>query len=272
MATTLSIEDFISISKEMISLCNSKAYVFINQPGLSKLDFTHHKSAMTALYNYAFSSSTAVKFEKIDIRGDDVFEQLIQYTIEKCHIDDRINVQGNITDSFQPYIDTRTKVIRIDFPVLPIEEELTSDKKNRKQVLAEYDHFIRYVLAQIPTPEQTVFYTSMKKAQSNPHEHILPLDIWPEIFEDPNRRVEIDRNNRMIEDPPYFAPYRPKIEQVETKYYTLLDKEFIERNYELLVLIIGSITLFIAFRLIRWAVRSISLQKSKPVSQKKKTQ
>lgn len=262
------------VAKDLISQCHSETYVFVNQPGLSRSDFKQHKQSMHKLYNYVLTSSTTVKFEKIDIvQNDDIYEELIAYTMDKCNIDDKIDIGGNVTDRYQPFVEARTRVLRVDFPPLPQQGQYVEGIGTRKDVLQANDEYLRYVMGTLPTPKHTVFYMSLEKSEVPDTETSLSYDIWPEIFTNPQRTVEIDRNDRVAKEMPKLVPYRPRIDTEDDKYLTVLDQEFIDNHYGIIVLIIGVTIAFILLQLGAVKVKKPSKpQITKDVTKEKKTQ
>lgn len=98
---SLSLERFSVISKELLGQCNSDAYVFINQPGLRKQDFSTYKKEFISLQRYIYSASTALDFESVQLPSNDTFNQLINYVNGECKIDKFISVEGNKTNGFE---------------------------------------------------------------------------------------------------------------------------------------------------------------------------
>lgn len=267
--SVLPAEEIENIAKEMISYCNSEAYVFINQPGLTPNDFEFYRSEMKSFYNYVFSSSTAIAFEKVSLPSHDIFESLINYAINTCRLDERIDISGNNTDSYEPYIDTSSRAIRLDFPPLPGENELTEHGKNRAETLKDYDVFIRYVLGHIPTPRQTIFYLSLDDVISRDRAELVESRIWPEIFQDVSRSEDIEKNNRIKYEEPFSATYRPKFDTSKYVYISALDSTFIESNRGLLRMITGSVLVYFCYQIITVVFQKIRLRTDKIVLKKK---
>lgn len=259
---------FSSIAKDLVNQCNSNAYVFVNQPGLRKQDFTIYKKEFISLQTYIFSSSTALDLGRIEVPSNDTFGELIDYTSEKCNIDKFISLDGNNTDSFEPYIDTATRVIRIDYPKLPEEKEL------RSQIIAKHDKFLRSVLAQIPSPAQTIVYTALEPGE--PVIYGAPVDnspIFPEIFRDPSKLNEVEKNNHDLGIPPQFNKPRAKFQKTEPAYVSLFDSQFITENYDLLRLILSSLVGFLVLQLVFHKSKpAVERPEQSPRSSKKPTE
>lgn len=244
---------FEQVTKELLGNCNSDAYIFVNQPGLSKLDFKMYADSWKSLSRYINGSSSVLKFEKVELprtETNDLFDRLMEYTTKKCRIEDKIIITGNDTDSFQPYIDAKARIIRIDFPELPDADDQNAEK-SRGEAIEDYDMFLRKILAQIPSPDHTIVYTSLKPGLSHPNEDIIPIEIFPEIFNDESRQTEFERNYRIRDEKPFFHTPNPNFKEVNSKYISVFDEEFVQQNKQILQAIvlgiIGFITLQVFF-------------------------
>ncbi|KAH3900214.1 Big1p SCDLUD_003185 [Saccharomycodes ludwigii] len=269
--------EFLDIVKKSISFCNSDAYVFINQPNIRKDDFFKYGDKMENLMGYFEGSSSIAKFEKIQetIENQDIFEELIQFAIETCSIDQVFCIKGNDTDSYQPVYDIGTRIFRIDFPDLPYNDSIL-----RMKYIEDFDKFIKYVIAQLPTPYRTIIYTSsMDDNRKNPPNYeIVPIEIFSSIFDDPSRKIEYERNNKILEGVNSgFRKYEPKFkEKYDYSMYptTIFDKTYITENKELLQLIISTLACFIAFYYYFFSLRNkkkgIVTNKIKKLDTKKK--
>ena len=72
-AVTLPRDTFIQAAEKFLGVCNADTYVFINQPGLRKLDFLEFETEFVSLQRYIRRSSTAIKFEKVDLLPQDLY-------------------------------------------------------------------------------------------------------------------------------------------------------------------------------------------------------
>ncbi|CCD23832.1 Big1p NDAI_0C01710 [Naumovozyma dairenensis CBS 421] len=236
LALNLPVSDFMNTSEELLDHCNSNAYVFINQPGLRKLDFLDFKKHFIFLQKYIYQSSNALKFEKVDILPNDTFHKLMEHVKDKCDIKKTIKIKGNVTEDFEPYYDVDRRVIRIDYPPLPLERE------ERQHAIESYDLFLRFVLAQLPSPELTVIYTSLEPGEVDPLESIIPVEIFPEIFKN---KIDEEKNDRIKEPEPVFNEFRPRFLGMTSKYISIFDPDFIKENIVLLQGIVTSVVGFI---------------------------
>lgn len=193
--------------------------------------------------------------ERVESLPSDTYDELIDYVTEKCKIDKAISVRGNDTNSFEPYIDTAKRVIRIDYPVLPENKEL------RRQAISDFDKFLRTVLAQVPSPAQTVLYTALGESVPNDSQSDR-TPIFAEIFRHPSKMEEMEKNNHDLRVPREFNQHRPKFAKPEPAYVSLLDSQFISENYDLLRLILTSLGGFLVLQLV--------LARTKPTTVKKK--
>lgn len=238
---SLSLDRFSVISKELLGQCNSDAYVFINQPGLRKQDFSTYKKEFISLQRYIYSASTALDFESVQLPSNDTFNELINYVNGECKIDKFISVEGNKTNGFEEYIDTAKRVIRIDYPILPEHPEL------RRKAISDFDKFLRTVLAQVPSPAQTIVYTAIEPGNLVVDDSI---PIFPEIFRDSSMMQEIEKNDHDLRAPRDFNPPRPKFARAEAPYLSVFDSQFIAENYDLLKLIFTSLFGFLLLQFV----------------------
>lgn len=248
MGNNLSLQNFKEIVEELLGKCNSNAFILVNQPGIRAHDFTAYKKDLINLQLYMHASSTAVKFEQVDILPVDMFDELIDNVKEKCNVDEVLEVDGNNTDSFQPYIDTRKRIIRIDFPELP------QDSQNRSIALSAYDKSLRAILAQLPSPELTIVYASLKPdldlGSTIKHVTSRPVEIFPEIFLDPSRAEEVEKNDRILNLLRVFNEYHPKFKAMSSQYISIFEERFITENFELIRTIITVLTVYLIIQVV----------------------
>lgn len=245
-AINLSLDELDIMSKKLINPCNSETYMFVNIPGLTKMDFIDNEDSFISLKKYIFQSSTAVKFEKVDLLDNQFYDNLIDFTKDTCRIQDVINIIGNDTESFKPFYNARKRILKIDYPQLPS----ISRTVKRTLALSDYDRFLRSVLAQIPSPDITVILTSLNPDKEGKLDDITPEEIFPNIFNHEYRNIELERNNRIKQDRPKFNKPRPKFEipKNNEKYVSVFNKQFINENKPLLISIILTLIATIMFQ------------------------
>lgn len=177
-------------------------------------------------------SSTAVSFEQVELLPQDTFTQLTEYVQEQCKIDKVLYVEGDNVDSFQTYIDIEKRIIRIEYPPLP------EDPEYRRNAIFTFDSNLRKILAQVPSPDYKVIYTSL-----DPDTDVLESKgtIFPHIFQDEDRKDPIERNKRQLNPPPPFNAYKPKWAGMTGEYLSIFDAEFIQENRQLLLAITSSL-------------------------------
>ncbi|GMC19540.1 unnamed protein product [Saccharomyces cerevisiae] len=231
-AVTLPRDTFIQAAEKFLGVCNADTYVFINQPGLRKLDFLEFETEFVSLQRYIRRSSTAIKFEKVDLLPQDLYYDLAEFVKEYCNVDQVLNLRGNNTEDFQPFIDSEKRVIIIEYPKLP------EDTSERREAFCHYDKYLRTILAQIPSPEQNVIYTSLNPGTTLAHESIIPIQIFPDIFDIKSRVGEVEQNNRVLDVPRLsFNDYTPRFSEPPSEYVSIFDSQLIENNRGLLQLI-----------------------------------
>ncbi|CAI4053283.1 hypothetical protein SUVZ_15G2560 [Saccharomyces uvarum] len=244
MALTLPASDFLQTAEKFLSLCNANTYVFVNQPGLRRLDFLEFQDEFTSLRRYVRQSSTAIKFEKVELLSEDFYDDLADYLKEYCDAGQVLRLRGNHTEDFEPFIDSERRVVIIEYPMLPQDTDL------RREAIGHYDKYLRFVLAQIPSPEQNIIYTSLNPGTALAHESIIPIDIFPDIFDIKSGSGEVEQNNRVLDVPPLsFNDYSPRFSEPPSKYISIFDSELIQDNKVLLQLILTSLIGFVLFQL-----------------------
>lgn len=243
-AVTLPRDTFIEAAEKFLGVCNADTYVLINQPGLRKLDFLEFETEFVSLQRYIRRSSTAIKFEKVDLLPQDLYYDLAEFVKEYCNVDQVLNLRGNNTEDFQPFIDSEKRVIIIEYPRLP------EDTSERREAFRHYDKYLRTILAQIPSPEQNVIYTSLNPGTTLAHESIIPIQIFPDIFDIKSRVGEVEQNNRVLDVPRLsFNDYTPRFSEPPSEYVSIFDSQLIENNRGLLQLIF---TILVGYILIQF--------------------
>ncbi|QLL33157.1 hypothetical protein HG536_0E00670 [Torulaspora globosa] len=253
---SLSLERFSAISRQLLAYCNSDAYVFINLPGITIDDFSEYKKEFTSLQRYIHSASTAVSFDRVDTPSNATFSELIEYVSDQCRIDRFLVIEGDAADGYEPYIDAAGRILRIDFLMLPEDQDL------RRQAIIDFDKSLRTILAQIPSPAHTVILTAVGPSEAPERSLAVPArPIFPEVLLDPAKRQEIEKNDHDLKMPRHFNEPRPKFSEPQLRYMTAFDSEFISKNYDLIRLIVTSL---IGFLLIQLLVKSRTEQTGKP--------
>ncbi|CCK68867.1 Big1p KNAG_0B04330 [Huiozyma naganishii CBS 8797] len=233
-------ESFRYICEELIDKCNSDAYIFINQPGLNRWDFEEYRHSFSHFEKYINGSSTALKFEQVGLLDDEFFKDLLSYTSKACNVREIITLEGNNTDEFQPYIDTDSRIVRIDFPRLSSEVDL------REEEIQHFDSYLRTVLAQIPSPYHTVIYTSLESSEFDADLLKNPGEIFQDIFATKTQDIEI--NDRLRQDPIFRNSPNPRFSGMANQYISVFDSHFVKENYNLLKLIGTTFFCFVIYQ------------------------
>lgn len=250
--STIPVDSFNIIAKELLDFCNSDAYIFINVPGLRKLDFIQYGDEMPFFQRYLNTSSTKLKFEQVKSLPSETYTDLISYTKNKCQFEGHIHLSGNNSDDFAAYIDTGKRVIEINYVPLPIEPSA------RNESISHFDKYLREILAQIPSPHHTIFLTSLEP-QLVPEEDRETLEIFPELFKDVR---DVEKNNMKLNVAPIVHKYSPKFPVLDDVQVSIFDNDFIAANKGLLSSIIA-----VSFGCLVWL---IVLQLQTPKSKKTK--
>lgn len=237
------------ISKELIENCNSDAYIFINIPGLLEYDLVKYRDEFKYLEQYLQTSTTGLTFEKVDYINDNTFNELIGFTKHICNVNKFMSLRGNDTRQYEPYLDTDKRVIRIDFPPLNGTEE-----EWRSETISHYDKYLRTVIAQIPSPHQTVILTSLdsdgKALTDLNKEYIKTMIEYDGIFNDViKEKSDIEKNHRVNDVPLVRNRHKPLYEGLSDEYVSIFDNDFIQDNYQLLQIIGTTIIAFVGYQI-----------------------
>lgn len=225
------VEAFKTIAQELVDHCNSDAYIFINVPGLRKLDLVEYGNDMKFLQRYMNSSSTKLKFEQVKSLPETFMTDLIEYTKEKCQFEGHIKLRGNNSDDFTTYIDSGRRVIEINYSPLPANETLRYDS------ILDLDVYIREILAQLPSPDQTFILTSLHP-NPVPVKDYEKMTMFPELFKN---LEEVEKNNMLLDVAPMTIKYNPKYNGMEDAPAFSFDYEFFEENKTLLTSIVAAL-------------------------------
>lgn len=242
---TVPIESFKTISEELLGNCNSNAYIFINIPGLTEFDLIQYRDEFKFLEKSFELSSTGLKFEKIEI-DQSTFDHLMDFTEQKCHIEKRLKLIGNDTTQYEPYLDTDKRIIEINFPALD-----SIDDQIRSETIDHFDNYLKFVLGQIPSPQQTIILTSLEPdLQINLSSVSSLLNHYDGFFNDIiSRKRDFEKNNRMLDVPIIRNRHKPLHKELHDHYVSIFDTDFIQKNYPLLKLIGTATIIFIMYHL-----------------------
>lgn len=179
--------------KKEITPCLLDEYMIVNIPGLSQADMNDH-SEWTFLQRYLHMALTVVACPWVRDPLD--LEYLELYIIQQCEAE-TIPVFNMREEEVPNYLDTRTRVIRVEFEELDAE-----DMDHRQEQLREADELIRKILRKLPSPHYTIVITSDTPVNVHPiPAHIAEENpdiygIFNSIINDPKREEEVERNDR----------------------------------------------------------------------------
>lgn len=196
--------------KKLVTQCSSDEYLLVNQPGLRLNDVTDlERDNWPHLYKYLTLSSSLVGLPWVD--GPVDLDYLEQYIIGICRAE-TINVEHE-NENEVDYIDSKTRVIRIELSDLPPE----SDMDARRLEMRQHDLLLRQILRKLPSPHYTIIFT----ASDTQHYHPVPkvalehspirFNVFDSITNDPLRREEVERNDRFHRPKPGAPHHRNPI-------------------------------------------------------------
>ncbi|CCE64367.1 hypothetical protein TPHA_0H01610 [Tetrapisispora phaffii CBS 4417] len=242
---------FMSLVGDIIDSCSFDAFIFINQPHLRKSDFPNYSNSFVSLRNYLTQSSTAFRFEKVELLDNSTFELFAQDLEDVCSIKEFVKVTEKEDYVFTPYLDTEKRIIRVDLPELP--ENTENEPFLRSNQIFENDKLVRSILGKIPSPYYAVVYTSLNPGNIATHDNASPIRIFSDIFKKGKfYKRDLTKNNRKFDAPPSVHNYKPKFDKMSDSYVTVFDKEFIEKHLPTLKTIVTVFTLFLMQQLIQF--------------------
>mmetsp|Transcript_4425 Transcript_4425/g.4886 ORF Transcript_4425/g.4886 Transcript_4425/m.4886 type:complete len:322 (-) Transcript_4425:3324-4289(-) len=251
-----------NLIKRLVTECSSDEYLVINQPGLMLEDMTVKESEnWPFLRRYLTMASSVVGIPWV--RGPLDLDFIEQYIISTCYAE-TMNVVHDDDQEVEAYIDTRTRVIKIDLSELPPREDL----ELRYSVIREHDELIRKIIRKLPSPHYTIILTS----DMPQHVHPIPnsvvesepekYQIFHDLVNEPSRELEVERNDRFHKTvEPYWSPDRNTIKRyMENKKKDeihFFDYDLWTRNEKLILTIIVMVLTLFTFQLTKF-VRVIS--------------
>lgn len=180
--------------KKAITECSSDAYLIINIPGLENIDMIDRKQELWRnLVKYMHMLSTLIGMPWVEGTLDLLF--LEAYITRTCSAETISMAEDE--DVFAEYIDTRKRIIRIEFNPLP------PPGPERDLAIRANDELIDKVLKRIPSPHYSFLITSSTSSTLHPIPEVA-LENSPQGFElfyrivnDPRREEEIERHVRL---------------------------------------------------------------------------
>ena len=253
------VDAFKTISQELLDRCNSDAYIFINVPGLRKLDLVEYGKDMKFLQRHVNSSSTKLKFEQVKSLPETFMTDLIDYTKNKCQFEGHIKLSGNNSDDFTTYIDSGKRIIEINYSPLPENETLRYDS------ILDLDAYIREILAQLPSPDQTFILTSLHPSPV-PERDYQKMTMFPELYKN---LEEVEKNNMILDVAPMTIKYNPKYKGMEDVPDFTFDYQYFEENKILLGSVLAALIGFVFLNVI--GIFGGNIPQTQPVEPKKKS-
>jgi hypothetical protein len=243
-----------NLIKRLVTECSSDEYLVINQPGLVLEDMTVNEADnWPFLRRYIAMASSVVGIPWV--RGALDLDFIEQYIISTCHAE-TMNVVHDDDQEVGNYIDTRTRVIKIDLSELPPR----SDLELRYSVIREHDELIRKIIRKLPSPHYTIILTSDMPQNVHPIPNMVvesqpdKYQIFHDLVNDPSRELEIERNDRFHQTiEPYWSPDRNTInrymENKKKDEIHFFDYDLWTRNEKLILTIIVMVLTLFTFQL-----------------------
>lgn len=184
--------------KKLVSECSSDVYLILNIPGLEAADMLQSREEnWPHLVKYLHMASSVVGLPWMEGLLDLHF--LEKYITRTCATE-TINVVLESDDEVVQYLDTRKRIIKVEFNPLP------PPGPERQISLRENDDLIRRILRKVPLPHYTIIVTLTVMSPVHPIPQFA-LEETPEQFElfhsivnDERREEEVERNNYLYAD------------------------------------------------------------------------
>lgn len=151
LSTTNLIED----SRTVLNSCPADAYILVDQPGLHSSDFEHSESVAPHLAKVIDSAAAAQEVANVyySSSANESRKKLKDFLLDKCNAKE-LSVDPS-TGSFKTYVDTKPRVITMDFD--PITKD---DTEGRTKQLRNNDDLLYSVISLLPSPNYVLIYTS----------------------------------------------------------------------------------------------------------------
>lgn len=184
--------------KKLVTECSSDVYMLLNMPGLEHTDLIQDRATnWPNLVKYLHMSSSVVGMPWMEGTLDLPF--LETYITRTCSAE-AITVTLESDDEVQQYLDTRARVIRVEFNPLP------TSRGERDHALRQNDDLLRRILRKSPLPHYTIILTLTTKSGVHPHPDFIfeempeRFELFHDIVNDPRRDEESERNNYLYKD------------------------------------------------------------------------
>ncbi|KAI9717522.1 MAG: hypothetical protein M1812_004663 [Candelaria pacifica] len=191
--------------------CPSDTYIIATQPSVNAEDFAARLSA-PHLRRYMNRENDAVKtsYSIRDVLGEFDADE-VQNMLEKRCRARTMSVDAS-TGSFAVIDDMKPRVIRVEFPDLPV------SSNERASKLAENDVFLSSIIDILPSPKYSVIYTTTPpSADTKPASHHInsyemeesfPSGFHTDLKRDFSVRERSDGDNTTLVDGPLFERYQ----------------------------------------------------------------
>jgi hypothetical protein len=142
--------------RESLNECPADVYIFVHQPGLDALDLREESTPfLSRLLLDAHDVQVHPNVLWDDTAGDTNYE-LREWVVNHC--DAQKLVVDTRTGAVQPFIDTASRAIFVDF--MPLRQDVGDANE---QLLAN-DNLLKAVVNSLPTPNFVIVYTSSPKS------------------------------------------------------------------------------------------------------------
>ncbi|KAI9890212.1 MAG: hypothetical protein M1814_004374 [Vezdaea aestivalis] len=182
-----------------VSECKSDTYLVVSQEGAHADDYRAANSA-PHLRSTIGKEDSAIKtsFSASDVIGNLDIETLADSIQSKCSA--RLLKIDASTGSFERIDDSKSRIIRVDFGLLPLQ------KNARRQKVHENDNFLSSIIDLLPTNKYTVLFANSPEPEmeTGSEESYLDLKKRDSIIEDPDSPM----NRSVPDDAPLFERYQ----------------------------------------------------------------
>lgn len=251
--------------KKSITECSSDAYLIVNIPGLENIDMIDRRQELWRnLVKYMHMLSTLIGMPWVEGTLDLLF--LEAYITRTCSAE-TISLNEE-EDVFAEYVDTRKRIIRIEFNPLP------PAGPERDLAILAIDEMIDKVLKRIPSPHYSFLITSSTTSTIHPIPEVA-LENSPQGFElfyrivnDPRREEEVERHVRLkgLSKPQWNEDKDPMsiyLEKRKKDQVVLFDYELWSKNEKLVTTIAAMVISLFAVKTLGVAKKLFGKTKAK---------
>ncbi|AOA63312.1 Cell wall beta-1,6-glucan level regulator [Komagataella phaffii CBS 7435] len=147
---------------QVLEKCQANVFILVNQPGVIVQDFQDFYSFQN-LRSYMVQASTILTFPHTVVTEEDPhkgldLDKIQTYIMRQCRAK-LLTLKDDDPGSIESFIDSKTRVIRMDFTGIPSKAEEEYEGQ-REEILKKHDLTLLKVIRELPSPFITLLYTT----------------------------------------------------------------------------------------------------------------